>query len=213
MKKRFFAVIIVLLLLLSACAAETFPSPVRGTWEGRVYTSRFLGLSITVPANWDISTRAELAEMSGLTIFSMPHDGHPINSLAWESANDEMIYEFHIVCNLSLSSAQIEFGRISGETRGPSETEFLRMMGEGLQQAFGEAEVDINISPEAVRLGNYNYYVLRAAVAFDMGGGVVIDMLNVFYVSFQGNYMRSITFYVVGGEAEFQEILGMFSQI
>ena len=47
----------------------------RGSWAENVYTNDSLGLTVTVPENWEIADDEELAKLMGLTVENLSGEG------------------------------------------------------------------------------------------------------------------------------------------
>ena len=67
---------------------ELWGRPVRGVWNGNVWTSEYLGLYLYLPVGWEYASDDEIAEMLGLgTAILFGGAGMAVTDEFWEMAN------------------------------------------------------------------------------------------------------------------------------
>jgi len=139
--------------------------PMRGTWNGNVYTSEYLGFSITVPDNWEIATDEMLALQQGLpeaTISDFPDGKIPYDF--WD-AWDRYIFQ-EIWASISSRSPEIinqtirlYFEKLEPENANITGPEYINLQKEEAGQS-GLFKFDFSKSDTPVKIGNNDWYLI-----------------------------------------------------
>lgn len=156
-------------------AAETFA---RGSWEGSVYTNESIGLTVTVPEDWNIATDEELAAIMGITIDSLSEEGLSEEFLKAQNIYEMMAQDPTYGTNVIIMAENlaVTVGGTKYDEKAYSDV-VINTLPEDYGYTFEE--------PQTVSVGGRDYYLLQA-VAKD--GTLGQDFL----FTRIGNYMVSV---------------------
>ncbi|MCL2620000.1 MAG: hypothetical protein FWD97_03580 [Defluviitaleaceae bacterium] len=116
---------------------------IRGNWDGNVYTNHHLGITFTAPADWEISTDAELATLFGLT-----SNFNGLNALQTVGIFSDMM----AICPETGNNVQVIFESLDGLTM--TETDYINEM----IPEFEAIGASVTVIPGTISLGNRNWY-------------------------------------------------------
>jgi len=212
---------IILLTMLTACGGSTSTtqnpaidrledlaqqhagSPIRGSWDGNVFTSEHLGLRFVKPDGWMALTDVQIAEMTGRGI-EQSLDSTDLDELM-ELLGVTIFTDMGAVGTYTLGHVQIVYERLPNQFEF-SAPQLVESMAELYAQNGFEANLDFS---GTTRIGAYNWYV---------GGATITDSSGVqyfirYFVTIRNEFGVAIT---IGYDAEsetLEEILAMFSPL
>ncbi len=156
---------------------------VRGSWENNVYTNTFLGLSYTLPEDWQAATDEEILSMMGLGAELLGKKEDLEKSLE----SQQSIYDFYVVNDTTGSNINISFENLSLSIGGIlySEEDYADVVTQQLQSL--EGMTYIIGAYEEVTLGDKTFLKVPATVEYSG-----ISMEQQYYFHKEGKYMCSI---------------------
>lgn len=201
--KKFLALTlaIVMALLLVSCASvpsngdeqpddsKKAPELSRGTIEGDVYTSEYLGLSFTKPESWVYSTDEEIAAAMNLGVDMFLGENFK-NALE----NNPSIYDMMVVDTITRSSINVGFENLS-KTFASNIT--VEQYVEALKTQLGSISAMQVTFPEAlatVKLGATEFTKVDCSVTAQG-----VSMKQVYYLNKSDNFMRFIIVTIPAG--------------
>jgi len=180
MKKRIFTLLLAVTMLaamLAACGGGTTTvAPTRGSWDGNVFTSEYLGLRFVTPPGWNVMSDAEIGATMGLATGFM-------ESFEVEMPDDaEMAHDMMAVNPLTGDNVQIIYERIQGR-RIPTVAQIIEASTEPIEQMGGRV---ISI-PGTTRIGAHTWYSFGTEI--NMGGMIAYGRQ---FVNIQDGFVRLI---------------------
>jgi hypothetical protein len=158
----------------------------RGTWNGRTYTSDYLGLSLTTPAGWTVATDQEIAAVMGVGMdFMQEFSSGIIPDAFWNMAMATMIIDV-VTANPNGDSIQIAFERLTFPHTEMTELEYIQHS-VALLEEFG-LEIDPRNLGQTIQIGNNTWY--RISSEWDFGMIVIIQNM---YVNISDGMARLLT--------------------
>ena len=170
----------------------------RGTVEGNVYKSEFLGLQFTKPEGWVYSTDEEIAFAMGLGKEFLEGD------LKKTLDNSASVYDMMVVDSITRTNMSIGFENLSKSfSSNMTEKQYVDTLKSQLQ---GLSGMTVTFSDEltTVKLGEHDY---TKAVATTVASG--ITMTQVYYLRKIDNYMAFAIVTIVSGYTA-EDIEAMF---
>ncbi|MCL2353354.1 MAG: hypothetical protein FWC69_01840 [Defluviitaleaceae bacterium] len=125
----------------------------RGFWVGNTYTNEYLGFTFEAPANWQVHTDAEIAQMLGMSSDFLNVDD--LNDV------DVMLIDMLVVCQETGTNVQVAFERLPEADR--TAIEYMELASEILDTIGAIA----TIAPDTTTIGGYEWHSL--ATEMDMG--------------------------------------------
>jgi len=224
MKKKLLALTLAFVLLVSLLAAcggnggngatptpaepEATPAPevgnpMRGVWDGDVFTSQYLGFRFEMPEGWLAATDEEIAELLGLgaDMIAQGTDlGDIMEVMDLTTVTDIMVSDPITGANLSIAFERLVFphNRLSAQEYMEIASDLLLTMG---------MEVNFDF-PGTTRIGAYDWYSYQSIM--DIG----INIYGRYFVNVEGGFARVISIiYSEGQEDLVDELLGRFSSL
>ena len=211
--KRIFALVIVLVMALSMVGCSDKVTDIlnkeilnkeltRGTVDGNVYTSEYIGLSFVKPDSWVYSTDEEINELMGATNDIM-------NRTDYEAAVADLatVFDMMVIDSATSNNVNIVYENLalSGSTDITME-EYLDITKKNF-----EAIPDFSYTfsdATNVTLGGVEFTKLEC----DLTYMELISMKQALYMKKVGNYMVLISFTIIDGTDE-SVIEGYFTEI
>ncbi len=197
--KRFLMMLLVVCLLgtLAGCR-EKDPAPEvtgktlsRGTIDGDVYTSEFIGVSFTKPKTWVYSTDEEIAATMQIGAELLNQENFAAQAEKMNNVYDMMVRDLMTGDNINIGFENLKASNSSNIT----EEQYIEVAKNQLKEqasmlnyVFGEAE--------KCKLGQKDFYRLPAEGAYS---GVSFDQF--IYIRKEGTYMIVITLTLFGDTA------------
>jgi len=164
---------------------------IRGSWDGNVYTNHHLGITFTAPADWEISTDAELATLFGLT-----SNFNGLNALQTVGIFSDMM----AICPETGNNVQVIFESLGGLTI--TETDYIDEMISEFE-AIGSS---VTVIPGTINLGNRNWYSYNTLLDFGFAEITGRQLLSI-----QGD--TAVMLVITYSDDAVEEILNMFDSI
>jgi len=169
-------------------------SPMRGSWDGDVYTNTHLGLTFTLPDGWEAMSDADMAAMMGLAVAIVEDAGGYI-------PDDVDAFIDMVAMNpLTGDSIQILFER---QLFAMTPAEYITLAAEGME-AMG-ITVDTSIAG-TTPIGNADWHAM--ATEMDLG---IATAYGRQYISMGGGFTRSIVITYMEGGITPAQILAQFN--
>ena len=205
-----------LLSLLSACAVNSplasslqqqnpAGSPMRGSWDGLVFTNEYLGLTFTRPIFWGPASDEEIAELMGLglEILEAETDMDIDIDTIMEMANILVFHDMMTANPFTGASVQILFERLPFPANRLSTPEYIELAAENIAVTGMEVNLDF---PGTTRIGNYYWYSFQTPMEV-LGENVYVRH----FVTVQNGFARTIIIIYSEETESLEEILAMFS--
>ena len=198
----------ILLLLLTVCMLGTMvgcgskekeKTISRGTIEGNVYTSEFMGLSFTKPDSWVYSTDEEIAQVMNVGAEILERSEFEQKAAELATIYDMMVKDMLWGNNINISFENLVMSQASNITVEQYIETFKALMNQ--QAAMMNYEF---AETEAVKLGELDFSKVAATGSYS---GVSFDQY--IYLRKEGTYMIVITISVFDG-TEASEFEAMF---
>ncbi len=128
----------------------------RGSWAGNVYTNDSLGLTVTVPENWEIADDEELAELMGLTVENLSGEGLSEEFLKVQNTYDMKAQDSELGSNVIVMAENLA---VSAGGTAYSEKDYAALIMNTLPEELGYSFDD----GETVTIGGRDYYHIHAS--------------------------------------------------
>ena len=165
--------------------------PIRGGWDGGVYTSEYLGFSFTLPQGWRAHSEADIAAVMGMTEGMLGGQG------AYIPPNADIFIDMTASSPATGANVQIMFERLPFDM---TEQEYIAFSSESIE-FYGGRVVDIS-GPTPI--GSYDWYSFSSELDF----GIIIYGRQ--FVNIQDGFIRSIIISYLEGSETAEDILSMF---
>ncbi|MCL2563643.1 MAG: hypothetical protein FWE08_06370 [Oscillospiraceae bacterium] len=178
--------------------------PQRGSWDGDVFTSEYLGLQFTMPSGWVAVTDEELADAMGIGFEFMERetDYHDLMELFGLLA----VIEMGAACMFTGGNINITFERLTFPQNRLTAEEYIALSSETVAEMMG-SEITY-IFPDATRIGAYDWY--SYSYVMDMFG---MDVFGRQFVSIENGFARIITITSFDGIESVDDVLAMFDAL
>lgn len=188
---------LIVAVTLIGCSQAPTAKFTRGTWDGNVYTSEFLGLTFTKPENWEIASDEEMEELFGISMDMMEADT--------DAAKQQVIFDMLVADPETNSNISFMFQNLSVIKGGKSITEeqFAKSIEE--QSSALEGVTYVAGELKTATFGEKDYKYMSSTIT--MQG---VEMNQIAIIRKEGNYIFNATATTTGGETV-EEILAMFS--
>ncbi len=186
----------VMVLFTTACKKDDTPFA-HGTIIGSSYSSRFLGIKINVPSNYEMMNDADLATMNSVKDMSA-------DALKSKLDGGDFIYEMYTASNDG-SSINITMQDQSASGTKMTEKDYFKHMKDLIVAQFQQAGYDITADESTVTFKGESTRCLKIALS---DGNMTVHEVQI--PIFRGNYVSCITF-ASQDESKLQSIIDMVS--
>lgn len=203
--KKWLALLLAAVMVLALAACGDTPANndtkteefARGSWEGNVYTNDSLGLTVTVPEEWNIATDEELAAIMGITIDSLTEQGVSEEFLKVQNTYEMMAQDPAYGTNVIIMAENLA---VSVGGTSYDEAAYSNVVINNLPEEYGYEFAE----GETVSVGGRDYYHLHCTAS---EGSLGQDFL----FTRIGNHMVSVMFSyspLLVGDADMLSMLG-----
>ncbi|MCL2401922.1 MAG: hypothetical protein FWC90_04695 [Oscillospiraceae bacterium] len=176
--------------------------PVRGLWEGNVFTSEYLGLRFVMPFDWSAADDADIAGLMGVGADVMAISGIEIPGEFWDMFDLVAVFDMVAANPLTGTSVQIVFERLMFPLRGISTAEYVEATVHQLERAGISVNLDF---PGTVRIGDYDWYSFGTVMEMPLG----MVAYGRQFINVQDGFGRIIGITGNDPEASVNEVLAM----
>ena len=185
--------------------AEVTGSPVRGKWNGNVYSSAYLGFRFVLQDGWAVASEAEIATLMELgeeILNEISENELSIPSEFWDMADITVFHEL-MASNIDTgASVQIIFERLLFPNTGISAPDYIKIAAPFLEE-FGFT-VDLS-NTDTVKIGENSWYLLAAEVNYGE-----IPLYQNMYINIYEGIARMVTISFHDNSESVEDILSMF---
>ncbi|MCL2563642.1 MAG: hypothetical protein FWE08_06365 [Oscillospiraceae bacterium] len=185
----------------------------RGSWDGDVFISEYLGLQFTLPSGWAAASDEEMAEIMGMGIDVI--DGMDLFGLDMDIGGLMDVFGVMNVTDMMASSLftgasiDISFERLIFPHNRMSEEEYIESMAASMEMlGMDDLSMEIINFPGTTKIGAYAWYSYGMVMEF-MG----VEIFSRYFITIQDGFSRTITITYVEGSETVEEILEMFSAL
>ena len=179
-------------------------APVRGIWDGDIFTSAYLGLQFEKPEGWAVATEEDIMELMGLGAEFIGDDlfgeGVDMTSLL-ELANVTTIHDMMVSDPLTGTNVQIAYERLIFPANRMTAPEYIETLGGVLETMGMEVNFDF---PGTTRIGNYEWYSFESVM--DVG----IEVFGRYLINVQDGFARTISITYSEMSEPLDDILALF---
>ncbi|MCL2842401.1 MAG: hypothetical protein FWE28_02900 [Oscillospiraceae bacterium] len=184
-------------------------APVRGVWDGDIFTSEYLGLQFEKPEDWVVATDEDIMQVMGLLDDGLLGDdffGEGVDTARlFEVFDITTVHDIMVTDPATGSNIQIAYERLIFPANRMSAAEYIEALGDMLVTM----GMEINQFSETTRLGNSDWYSLEAVM--DIHG---MELLGRYLISVQDGFARIITITYSGDTPELAEdMIARFSDL
>ena len=200
------ALALVLALSLTACGAGSKKFE-RGVVDGQTYTSTFLGLSCTVPAEFSYLTDAEIADINNIAADTLS-DTELVKQLQDNLENGSQIQDMYAMTEGGLQTINVLLSKVSEKGAAVDMAAFADLGMEQIKTAYQSMGMtDVEASRETVTFMGQQYEGIRTTAVYE---DVPVYCVQVCMQT--GNYVCVVTFtsYIEDTTAD---MMGYFSPL
>ena len=201
------ALALVLALSLTACGAGSKKFE-RGVVDGQTYTSTFLGLSCTVPAEFSYLTDAEIADINNIAADTLS-DTELAKQLQDNLENGSQIQDMYAMTEGGLQTINVLLSKVSEKGAAVDMAAFADLGMEQIKTAYQSMGMtDVEASRETVTFMGQQYEGIRLTATYD--GNAPVYCVQVYMQ--EGDYVCVVTFtsYIEDTTAD---MMGYFSPL
>ena len=177
-------------------------NPVRGEWDGHVYTSEYLGLRFVLADGWLAASEAEIAQAMGRGEEALVLAGSEFPDNFWDMFEAQVIYDMMASSGFGGASVQVAFERLPPILRRISAQEYIEMSTPLLEQI--GMTVNTNFS-DATQIGEYYWYSFGFTV--DVFGTI---MYGYQFINVLDGFVRLIAISYSADSESVEEVVAMF---
>ena len=201
------ALALVLALSLTACGAGSKKFE-RGVVDGQTYTSTFLGMSCTVPAEFSYLTDAEIADINNIAADTLS-DTELAKQLQDNLENGSQIQDMYAMTEGGLQTINVLLSKVSEKGAAVDMAAFADLGMEQIKTAYQSMGMtDVEASRETVTFMGQQYEGIRLTATYD--GNAPVYCVQVYMQ--EGDYVCVVTFtsYIEDTTAD---MMGYFSPL
>jgi hypothetical protein len=171
----------------------------RGTWDGNIFTSEYLGLRFAKPEGWFIATDEEIAELTGIGMEFFADDVD-IDALM-ELAAVTTVYDM-MATGIEGVSVSILYEQLIFPATRLTAREYIEVMAEMVVSVGMDVDLDF---PETTRIGYFDWYSFRSVM--DVFG---MNIYGHYFINIHEGFARTIMINYADFTNTPEEILGLF---
>lgn len=201
------ALALVLALSLTACGADS-PKFERGVVDGQTYTSDFLKLTCTVPAEFSYLTDAEMAEINNIAADNLS-DTDLAQQLQDNLENGSQVQDMYAMTEGGLQTINVMLSKVDAQGAEVDMAAFADLSMEQAKTAYQSMGMtDVEGSRETVTFMGQQYEGIRLTATYD--GNAPVYCVQVYMQ--EGDYVCVVTFtsYIEDTTAD---MMGYFSPL
>ena len=161
----YLALALALVLSLTACSfgSKKFE---RGVVEGQIYTSQFLGLTCTAPAEFTYLSDEEIAQLNHLAAEAVD-DEELAKQMRESLENGNQVQDMYLMTDDSLQTVNVMLVKVSAKGATVDMTAFTKMGMEQIISGYESADMtDVEASRETVTFMGQQYEGICATAAY-----------------------------------------------